>query len=135
MSRRPNSGSRDEGQASVFVVAITAAVLACIALVWDAGGMLATRGQAGTIAAEAARAGAQQLDLAAFRATGERELAPAEAARTARSYLARSGATGTVAVEEARITVTARLDYESRLLPIGARTAQARATAAARAPD
>ncbi|MUL41597.1 hypothetical protein FZ103_10485 [Streptomonospora sp. PA3] len=124
----------DAGQATAFVIAIMVAVLACVGLVWDAGGMLITRGQAGTIAAEAARTGAQQLDLAAFRATGERTLEPAAAARAARTYLARAGARGSVRVQGARITVTARLDYDSVLLPIGVRTAAAQATAAARAP-
>lgn len=59
---------RDErGHVSAFMTAIMTAVIAAMGLVWDAGGMLIQRGQASSIAHEAARAGANEIDLAHFR--------------------------------------------------------------------
>lgn len=52
---------------------------------------------ADSIAEEAARVGAQQLDIAALR-RGEIRLDPARAAVEAQRYLDRSGATGSIAV-------------------------------------
>ncbi|PSK96162.1 putative Flp pilus-assembly TadE/G-like protein [Murinocardiopsis flavida] len=130
----PRHSRGDRGHASAFVICTMGAVIACLGLVYDAGGMLIQRGQASAIADEAARTGAQQLDLAALRATGQRRLDPQDAERAARTHLAEAGARGAIAVDGASVTVTARLDYTSRFLPIGARTAEASSTAAARAP-
>lgn len=132
--KRPYLGRGEVGQASAFIIGTMTAVIAALGLVWDAGGMLITRGTATTVAFEAARTGAQHLDLAVFRTTGERRLDPAAATAAAHDHLAAAGATGAVRVDGAEITVTAHLPYQARLLPIGTRTAQAQATAAARAP-
>ncbi|MBB4934402.1 putative membrane protein [Lipingzhangella halophila] len=126
---------RDErGHVSAFMTAIMTAVIAAMGLVWDAGGMLIQRGQASSIAHEAARAGANEIDLAHFRSTGQRRLDETAAAQAARAHLRTSQASGQVEVTTEAITVTARRPYSSVLLPVGTRMAEARSTAAARAP-
>ena len=134
LTPRRRCAHSEAGQASAFVICTLATVIACLGLVWDAGGMLIQRGRASSIADEAARAGAQQLDLLALRATGQRRLDPDAAASAAEDYLAQAGAQGSTDVQGTTITVTARLPYTSQILPLTTRTAEARATAAARTP-
>lgn len=86
----------EEGQVTAFVAVITAALVLLAGLVIDGG--LALAGHVRTIdeAAEAARAGAQQLDLEEYRQTGRHELQPDQAEAAAREYIAAVGDHGTV---------------------------------------
>src|SRR5450755_3943975 len=61
----------EQGQITVFVVVIMVALLAVAGLVYDGGRALAAKTTAIDIAQEAARAGAQQVNLASFRASGQ----------------------------------------------------------------
>ncbi|MBB6119166.1 pilus assembly protein TadG-related protein [Nocardiopsis algeriensis] len=120
----------DRGQTTAFVAVLLSAFLLCLGLVFDGGGMLRSRNEAAVLAQEAARAGAQQIDWAAYRAGGDAVgLDPAAAASAAQSFLAASGATGTVSVSGDTVTVTCSVSYSYVLLPMGSTTVGATATA------
>ncbi|NYH54498.1 Flp pilus assembly protein TadG [Nocardiopsis arvandica] len=120
----------DKGQASAFVAVMASALLLCLGLVTDGGGVLRARNEAATLAQEAARAGAQQLDWAAYReGTDEVALDPSAASAAAHSFLGAAGATGTVAVSGDTVTVTCSVPYSFTLLPMGSTTVDATATA------
>ena len=95
---------REQGQVTAFVVIMMAAFLAFAGLVYDGGNALAAKTTAIDEAQEAARAGAQQINLAAFRATGQVTLDPAAAAAAAQAYVAAAGGGDT-----ATVTVTVSL--------------------------
>lgn len=107
-ARRLRPG-RDDGQVSAFVVTITLALLALAGLGLDGGLALAAKVKANGHAEAAARAGAQALDLAQYRESGQLHLIPAQAAAEARGYLGRVGASGTVTVTVSGNTVTVKV--------------------------
>lgn len=98
--------ARDSGQVTAMVVVMTAALILLAGLVLDGGLVLAARQNALTLAQEAARAGAQGIDLADYRQDGALVLLPAEAEADARAYLAAVGVSGTVEVSGDTVTVT-----------------------------
>ena len=103
------------GIATTFVAGVTVGLIAVIALVGDGGRLLSGRRQAGDLAAGAARAGTQQLDLTLFRQTGEVVLDDS-ASDAARSYLQVLGATGTASVTGDVVTVTVTRQVDLPLL-------------------
>ncbi len=98
----------DSGQVTVFVVIIATACVFAAGLVYDGGRALAVKVEAVSHAQSAARAGAQELDLATYRAHGIVQLDPDAAVAAARGYLAAVGARGTVSAtrETVHVTVT-----------------------------
>jgi hypothetical protein len=90
----------------VFAVVIMAALLAAAGLVYDGGRALAAKTTATDIAQEAARAGAQQVNLAVFRATGQVVLDVPAAQDAAQAYLAATGTGDTATVTVTGDTVT-----------------------------
>ncbi len=118
MTRRPRGDGRDEGAVTVFVVILAAAFVMFGGLILDAGGALADKTTAMGIAQEAARAGAQQLDLTAFRQSGALRLRHDPAVAAAESYLAQAGASGTAAVADNTVTVTVTMTHHNQLLGI-----------------
>lgn len=96
----------DDGQVTAFVVVMATALIMMIGLVLDGGLTLAARERALGEAQEAARAGAQAVNLAVYRQDGSLSLNPAQAGADARSYLARIGADGTVTATAGQVTVT-----------------------------
>lgn len=124
---------------TAFTVILTTALLACTGLVLDGGLALTARVRAVGLAQEAARAGAQELDLTAFRSTGTLTLRPAGAITTAQRYLSAAGATGTATASATTVTVTVRIEQPTGLLAmvgIGSLhvTGQATAVTAATTP-
>ncbi|MDT0303623.1 TadE/TadG family type IV pilus assembly protein [Streptomonospora wellingtoniae] len=118
------------GQATAFVVVMTAAFLLCLGLVFDGGGVLRAHTRADLLAQEAARAGVQHIDWEAYRAGSRQvDLDPIAAGAAARAFLTDSGTTGTVSVEGDTVTVTCSIGYDFALLPIGSTTVEATATA------
>jgi len=97
----------EQGQITAFAVVIMAALLAVTGLVYDGGRALAAKTTAIDIAQEAARAGAQQINLAVFRATGQVVLDVPAAQAAAQAYLAATGTgdTATVTVTGDAVTV------------------------------
>lgn len=108
----------DDGAASAFVIVLTTGILILAGLALDGGLALAAKVRAHGHAEAAARAGAQALDLTAYRATGALRLAPAQAITAARAHLAAVGATGSVTITGDAITVTVTTAHPTQLLGV-----------------
>lgn len=114
-TRPPDRGSRtgagrtrrDDGIASITFLIIGLLVLVFAAALVGGGALFAARTHGYDLAQSAARAGAQQIDITAYRQGGILRLDPARAAQAAKQFLTAAGATGTVQVTAAKITVTA----------------------------
>lgn len=106
----------DGGQVSAFVTVLVIAILALTGLALDGGLALAAKVTASGQAQSAARAGAQMLDLAAYRASGELLLVPDQAERAASEFLAAAGTTGTVQVAGDTVTVEVTTTTTTQLL-------------------
>ena len=87
----------DRGSATIWMIGVTRAAFLMVGLVLDGGVMLRARSDAFSIAASAARVGAQQLDADAA-VEGDAVLDPVAAEQAALDYLAARGVTGTVTV-------------------------------------
>jgi hypothetical protein len=119
--RRPTRSRRlggEEGMVTAFVVIMMAALLLLAGLVLDGGLTLDARVHAIDDAQAAARAGAQQINLPAYRATGTETLDPTAASNAAHSYLAAAGETGTVTVTGDQVTVTVTIRQPTQILRI-----------------
>ena len=117
------------------MVAVLAVVLLALgALIFDGGQILTARREANNLARQAARAGAQQLDVGQAR-TGTFTLDVAAADTAAREYLADHGITpSAVRVTGDRVEVTITLTQPTPLLSIlGMSERAVTATASARA--
>lgn len=135
-ARATATGDREDGMVTAFVVIIAAALLVLGGLVLDGGLALSGKVKASDEAAEAARAGAQALNVAGFRTGGAAnlDLVPAKAVAAAQTYLAATGDTGTVAVNGATVTVTVTHVQPAQILSVvgvGSLTATATASATA----
>ncbi|MGW8375400.1 TadG family pilus assembly protein [Streptomyces sp. ODS28] len=115
LSRRLR-GRGEEGQVTAFVVVLAAAVLLFAGLVLDGGLALAAKVRAIGEAQEAARNGAQALDLAAYRRDGTLQLLPAEARQRAHAYLTATPDTGRIRASTNSITVTVTARQPTQLL-------------------
>ncbi|WP_405956896.1 pilus assembly protein TadG-related protein [Streptomyces phaeochromogenes] len=108
----------DDGQVNAFIVVFAVAVVMFAGLVLDGGLALATKVRALGEAQEAARAGAQALDLAAYREHNIVRLAPDRARTRAQEYLAATDDSGTVAVTADTVTVTVTVQQRTQLLGV-----------------
>ena len=108
----------EEGRISAFVVTVLVAILALAGLTLDGGLALAEKVRANGQAEAAARAGAQALDLGAYRATGTVRLVPTDAAAAARGYLGTVGQTGIVTVTGDTVTVRVTATHRTQLLAL-----------------
>jgi hypothetical protein len=106
----------DEGRVTAFVVVLTIGILALAGLTLDGGLALSAKVKANGEAEAAARAGAQAIDLAAYRNTGTLHLVPDQATADAQRYLATVGASGTVTVSGDTVTVTITASQNTQLL-------------------
>ena len=95
----------DHGQIAPMTVVLVTAILALSGLVLDGGRIFAARREANSVAASAARAGAQAIDVSATRTSGA-VLDRQEAAANARRFLDRSGVAGSVTVTDDEVSVT-----------------------------
>jgi hypothetical protein len=130
--RRLRRAGRDSGQVTAFVVVMAAALILMIGLVLDGGLTLAARERALGEAQEAARAGAQAVNLVIYRQDGDLVLDPAQAEADASAYLASIGATGTVTATGGLVTVTVTIVQPMQILSAaGLHAVTVRATAAA----
>ena len=127
-------GAPDAGRVTAFTAVMVIAVIAVAGLVLDGGLALAAKARAYHLAAEAARTGAQQVDLAAYRATGQATLDPQAALAAAQDRLAQDGVNGEVTVAGTEVTVTVTTTRPAQLLAVvgvAGITVQATATAQA----
>jgi threonine dehydrogenase-like Zn-dependent dehydrogenase len=97
----------DRGAAAVMLLFIGMIAIVAAAGLLGGGAVFAARAHGYDLAQAAARAGAQQIDTAAYRIDGTLRLDPARAAQAAKQFLAAGDATGTVQVTATQITVTA----------------------------
>lgn len=104
------------GQVTPFVTILAVAIVMFAGLVVDGGLTLAAKVRAIGEAQEAARAGAQALDLAVYRDSGTVRLVPGQARALAQTYLASTGDTGTVDVAGDTVTVTVTAHQHTQLL-------------------
>lgn len=104
------------GKVTAFVVILVTAVLMFSGLVLDGGLALAAKVRAIGEAQEAARSGAQEIDLAAYRADGTLHLMPEQASTAARNYLAAAGHTGTVSIVGNTVNVSVSIHQHTQLL-------------------
>lgn len=116
--RRP---APDAGRVSVFLAIALTAVIVIIGLAYDGAGRFRTMQRADNLAAEAARAAGQAIELPRA-VLGQDKVVDREAARAAaQAYLQAAGVTGTVEVlepERQAIRVTVNLNYDTAMLGV-----------------
>ena len=118
--RRPwTNWKRERGSVSLWMVTAAMAMIILAGLAVDLGGQVLTRQHASNVAAQAARAGGQQLQASrAIRGEGVRT-DPARAVAAARAYLAASDVTGTVQLSGGTtLVVHTAATYPTKLLSI-----------------
>lgn len=125
-------GRDDRGSATAFGLFLIVVVLVLAGAMIEGGNAMSARGHATDIAQQAARAGADKLDLAALRENGLVRIDPAAAEAAASAFLAQVGQTGTVTATPAHVSVTVTVTRPGILAPIlGIETLTVRATASA----
>ena len=118
--------------ATVWMVFTTFIAVIIAAVIFAGGIIFGARAHGYDLAQQAARAGAQQIDAAAYRESGVLRLDPVRAATAARQFLAAAGANATVTVNAARITVTATSHQPTPMLAsFGVTTVTVTSTASA----
>ncbi|MCH8991124.1 MAG: Tad domain-containing protein [Acidobacteria bacterium] len=121
----------ERGAVSTFLAVIALAMLMAAGLAIDGGRKINALLEASHLADNAARAGAQAVDLDTLRTTGDLRLLPEEAAARVDQYLTSLGHTGEITVVGDTVTVTVSLTVDPVLLPMGPITVTATETAAA----
>jgi Flp pilus assembly protein TadG len=121
----------ERGSITAFVAIIATALVMVAGMAYDGGQVIHAHNAARNDAEQAARAGAQKIDLDHLRQTNEPRLDATEAEAAAIDYLARVGATGTAVVDGADITVTVTRTQPLRILPGADRIITVTETAAA----
>jgi Flp pilus assembly protein TadG len=128
----PRLGRDDRGSATAFGLFLIVVVLVLAGAMIEGGNAMSARGHATDIAQQAARAGADKLDLAALRNDGLVRIDPAAAQAAATAFLAQVGETGTVTAIPTEVSVTVTVTRPGILVPIlGIQTLTVRATATA----
>ena len=121
----------ERGSITGFVAVIATALVMVAGMAYDGGQIIHAHNAARNDAEQAARAGAQQIDITHLRQTSEPRLDAAEAEAAALDYLTQVGATGTASVDGADITVTVTRTQPLHILPGQDRTITVTETASA----
>lgn len=116
MAERPMRPDRESGQITAFMVVISVALILVSGLALDGGQVFAARVRVLADAQEAARMGAQQLDLVAWRDRGVLLLEPAKARSAAAQFAGAAGGSASVHATTASVTVTLRRSQSLSLL-------------------
>ena len=103
------SRRRDDGAITILVLLLTPMLLALAGLVWDGGLAITARQRAADLAEQAARAGADQLDLDAARADGTNLIDTTRAGTAACHYLLIAAPAATCAATATAQQVTVRV--------------------------
>lgn len=109
----------ERGMVTAFVTVFVVALLFVTGLVLDGGYVLAAKRQAANVAGQAARAGAQQLDVDRLRNENVDALDVEAATTAAREFLERVGHDGDVVADEDGVQVTVRVRRRMLILGIG----------------
>lgn len=114
--------ARQVGSTSVFAVCVVSVLMLLAGLCIDGGRVLNARTTLTDEAEQAARAGAQEVQIGGIRRTNEVVLDPAAARAAAREYLAAAGdadaASATVTTAGNTVTVTAETDAPTFMLSL-----------------
>lgn len=122
----------DRGSATVFGLFLIMVVLVLAGAMIEGGNAMSARGHATDVAQQAARAGADKLDLAGLRTNGLVRIDPVAAKAAATAFLAQVGETGTVNATPTQVSVTVTVTRPGILVPIlGIQTLTVHATATA----
>lgn len=122
----------DRGSATPWALGVVVIGLLVAGLVFDGGAAMAAKVDAWTVAQQAARRGADQLNLELLRTTGTVAIDPPAAEAAAAQWLTQAGADGVVSATAAQVTVTVTTSAEAVLLAaVGVNTYTVSATAAA----
>ncbi len=105
----------DEGMVSAFLLATMIGLFAVAGLGLDPGEAYAAKIKAIGQAEEAARAGAQQIDLTTYRTTGTLQLDPVAAEQAAQRFLTAEGQAGIVTATVTRVSVSITTGYRTQL--------------------
>lgn len=125
--------SGDRGVIGLYVSVLFVAFVMIAGLIVDGGAIRSGRRDAADVAARAARAGAQQIDLEALMSSGAVRLDGESAQRAANSVVAASGMAGGVRTTPDRVTVSVEVEVPMRLLTlVGVRDRSVEATRSAR---
>lgn len=123
MNGRRNRADRDAGRVSVFIAVAVIGLIAVFGAAVDATGQLRTLMRANNIAAEAARAAGQGVDIDAVAEGGGHRVSQARAVQYANEYLAAAGhdlpgGSWNVSPDDTGTTVdiVVQLTYEHRIL-------------------
>lgn len=125
----PDEG--EGGSVSAFVAVVAVGLIMVTGMAYDGGQIVAAQATARDLAASAARAGAQEVDLDRLRSTGDATLDPDRATTAAQAFLAQAGFTGSTRVAGSSITVTVTVRQPMRILPVPDRMVTATDTASA----
>jgi hypothetical protein len=114
---------RDAGRVSLMLAVALGGLLMIIGLTYDGAGRLQAAQRAANVAAEAARAGGQAIDLASAIAGGEKVLDEAAATQAVDSYVSDVEGAELVSVSfdepgEQDITVVVTVDYDTVFLDL-----------------
>ena len=119
MSIRDSRSRNDAGSITVWLAMISLTVITCVGMAVDLGGQVLAHERAHDLAAQAARAGAEQVQAPAAIEGTTVTIAPAAARAAAEAYLKSAGVTGTVTVTSGTtITVTVTESYRPRFLEL-----------------
>lgn len=119
------------GSVSAFVAVVAVGLIMVAGMAYDGGQIVAAQATARDLAASAARAGAQEVDLDRLRSTGDAMLDPDRATDAAQAFLAQAGFSGSTRVAGSSITVTVTVRQPMRILPVPDRMVTATDTASA----
>jgi Flp pilus assembly protein TadG len=121
MTGRRVRAAHDDGTATAFVVLLAAILLAMAGLVVDGGLAINARQQVADDAEQAARAGAQRVDLLTLRQSGAVRIESGAARQAAVAFLATRGYPGgdvSVSATDTEVTVRARREVPTALLSL-----------------
>lgn len=135
ITRRITRRREDSGSATIFVVGMAVTLMVSAGLVLDGGTALNGRMRLADEVEQAARAGAQQIDLTVLRSTGQVVLDEPAARARAADYLREVGRLDSaITVQNGQISVTSRDSVDTVLLGlIGINTFEIRASATSEA--
>jgi hypothetical protein len=108
----------DRGSATGWAIGTILVGLLIVALVFDGAAAMTARAAALDVAQQAARAGADQLDLALLRDTGQVGIDPAAAQATAQQWLQNAGVEGAVSATAAQVEVRVTVTQPTVLLAV-----------------
>ena len=131
--RQPGTAiHRDRGSGTALGMFLIFVVLVLAATLLESGNTMRASSHATDVAQQAARAGADKLDLGALRNNATLRIDPVAAKAAALAYLRQVGETGSVQATPTGVTVTVTLTRPRVLLPlVGIKTITVTSTASA----